>query len=127
MRIVNRQAFLAMPVNTVFSKYTPCVMDAFNIKGDTIYDRDGKAFDYYEQQVSDSVKARSSSEFSDILLAAEQDGSSFALDFDGEGRDGLYDEGQLFAVWEEADVLYLIERLFRCVSSEAIIRIKEAQ
>jgi hypothetical protein len=37
------------------------------------------------------------------------------MDFEYEGRDGLFEEGQLFAVWEKADVASLIERLRRCL------------
>jgi hypothetical protein len=33
------------------------------------------------------------------------------MDFDCQGRDGLFDAAQLFAVWEPQDVAVLIARL----------------
>lgn len=105
MRIVKRAEFLAMPPQTLFSKYRPCVFDDLMIKGETWGN------DFLYQQIIDAVKARDSGEFADILFKSAEDGSSFELDFDCQGRDGMFDADQLFAVWERKDVEALITRL----------------
>ena len=109
MRIVNRATFLALPENTVFSKYKPCVFDEIAVKGETMGN------DFVTQRVSDAIEAPNSCEFIDLLLRAEKTGESMKMDFDCGSRDGLFDAGQLFAVWEEADVRGLIELLKTCI------------
>lgn len=37
------------------------------------------------------------------------------MDLDSQGRDGLFVDDQLFAVWEDADVGQLVDRLKRCI------------
>ena len=99
-----------MPANTVYSKYEPCVFGNIKIKGDSIHHAGGVG-DFGYQQIADAVDAGSSNEFSDILFAAEETGDSFNMDFDCQGRDGLFDEDQLFVVWEKRDIQALILRL----------------
>ena len=41
----------------------------------------------------------------------EEDGEDVAMDFDCLGRDALFEEHQLFAVWSAEDVRSLIARL----------------
>ena len=111
MKIVNRSDFLSLPVGTLFSKYKPCVFGPLEIKGDNIGRNDFSA-----QQIADAVYASDSGEFADILFDAEENGSNFKMDLNCEGRDGLFDDDQLFAVWERDDVLSLIERLQRTIT-----------
>lgn len=110
MKIVDRKAFLALPADTLYSKYAPCYMETTNIKGESIGD-----IDWYASDIHDAIKCNSSIDFVDILGEAEANGTSMAMDFETQCRDGCYDQDQLFAVWESADVLALIERLKRCV------------
>ena len=77
-----------------------------SIKGDTV-----AAVDFYVQQIVDAVKCNGSGEFTSVLVDAAANGTSFALDFECEGRDGMFDDRQLFAVWEPQDVAGLIARL----------------
>lgn len=105
MRIVDRKTFLAMPSGTLFSKYVPCVFENMQIKGDSL------ANDFLYQQIVDAIDCRDSGEFAALLDDSERDGTSIPMDFDCQGRDGCFDEDQLFAVWERADVNALIERL----------------
>ena len=106
MKIVDRKTFLAMPAGVLYSKYRPCIFGELSIKGKTVAD-----IDFYVQQIADSVKCHDSGEFADVLFDATANGTSFALDFACEGRDGMFDEHQLFAVWEPQDVAALIARL----------------
>ena len=106
MKIVNRRAFLEMPAGVLFSNYERCFFGDLSIKGETL---DG--IDFYVQQITDAVKCNNSGEFYEILFDAEMNGTSFVLDFECEGRDGLFDKCQLFAVWEPQDVAALITKL----------------
>jgi hypothetical protein len=110
MKIVNRAQFLAMPANTVYAKYEPCSMGHLEIKGDSI-----GQIDFFSQQITDAVGANDSSEFVGLLQESERTGASVPMDFNCMYRDGLFDEDQLFAVFETRDVEKLIERLKRCL------------
>lgn len=110
MKIVNKEVFLELPANTVFTKYEPCIMGELLIKGDTITD----SKDFFYQQIADSIEWDNTTGFVDTLVKAEK-GESVGFDFNAEGRDGLFEENQLFAVWERKDVEQLIKRLQECV------------
>ena len=105
MKIVNRKIFLKLPAGVLFSKYVPCIFDDLCIKGDTSGEND-----FWAQPIAGAVACNDTDEFIDVLNAAES-GSRFALDFECEYRDGLFDADQLFAVWELQDVIALISRL----------------
>jgi hypothetical protein len=110
VKIVDRKTFLAMPPETVFAKYAPCYMEDLQIKGDSL-----NSNDYFYQNIADAVDARHSDEFADMLHTSAETGCSIPMNFDVQGRDGCFDEGQLFAVFEPQDVEALIARLHRCV------------
>jgi hypothetical protein len=109
MKIVNREAFLKLPANTLFSTYEPCIFGDIAIKGENC------GTDFFRQNIRDAIENNSSEDFFAKLDHAQKTGASLAMDFEYEGRDGLFEEGQLFAVWEKADVASLIERLRRCL------------
>lgn len=111
MKIVNRAAFLAMPAGTVFAKYEPCVFDEPCVKGDSLT----SCSDFGYQSLM-NVEGRDDSEASDKLFKSEEFGESFSFDLDCQGRDGCFDEGQLFAVYERQDVEQLIARLQEALS-----------
>jgi hypothetical protein len=117
MKIIDRKTFLSLPAGVLYSKYAPCVFGDLQIKGDTVGQND-----FYTQQIADSIKCHDSGEFVDILSMAEESGESFDLDLDIEGRDGLFEDKQKFAVWETADMRALIERLTRLVSNASVNR-----
>jgi hypothetical protein len=110
MKIVDRQTFLAMPAGTLFSKWQPCVFEDVQIKGVTLFNGE-RAIDFSLQQIADAVASNDSGEWSDIQCASVDCGSSFALDFECESRDGFFDADQMFAIWERADVEGLLARL----------------
>lgn len=105
MRIVNRKEFLSLPEETLFSKYEPCCFDPILIKGETWTN------DFIFQSINDAIKWGDPEEFSDVLFKAEKTGESIDMDFNDTGRDGMFDEDQLFAVWEKKDLTQLIDRL----------------
>lgn len=118
MKIVNRQTFLALPANTVFSTYAPCSFGPLMIKGDTLYGDDGAAWDFCEQGIDGAIACTGSEDMMAKLEVAERDGTSLAMDFDSQGREGLYDDTMRYAVWEEADVRALVNRLKQCLPEQ---------
>lgn len=105
MRIVDRKTFLGMPNGTMFAKYEPCVFGPLEIKCDTY------GSDFVSQQIINAIDGHDSGEVMDMLDASEETGCSIPMNFDCAGRDGCFDEDQLFAVLETADVDKLIERI----------------
>jgi hypothetical protein len=108
MRIVNRTEFLALPAGTVFNKYSPHNFGPLSVKEDTLEN------DFVYQDLNDPYPsgANDCGEWDGALTAlAEDSGKTTALDYNYPGRDGLFDEGQLFAVYDSDDVKALIIRL----------------
>ncbi len=111
MKIVNRKTFLAMPPGTVYAKYVPCVFEELCIKGDTLPNGN----DWFYQSIADSIKSSGSDEWAHLLDESEADGRELEMDFATEGRDGCFEDDQLFAIWSKADVAQLIGRLNECL------------
>lgn len=105
MRIVNKQEFLKLPEGILYSDFEPFSFSGLKIKGET-WDSD-----FIYQDLIGNVDAPSSSDSFDVLYNANETGESFSLDFDCGCRDGLYDNDQLFAIYETEDVIGLINRL----------------
>lgn len=110
MLIVNRETFMKLPPDTVFSKYEPCVFGDICIKGES-----SAGIDFYYSSIADGFDWGSTEEFVAILECAEKHGESVSMQFNEVQRDGFFDKEQLFAVWENKDVLALINRLKQCV------------
>lgn len=112
MKIVNRTQFLAMPPGTVFAKFQPLVFEELEIKHDT------RGNDYWYQQIVGALDAGDSGEWGDLLEDSRETGSSIPMDFDCLSRDGCFDDDQLFAVFEPADVEQLIDRLQQALADQ---------
>ncbi len=106
MKIVDRKTFLAMPPGTLFAKYEPCNFDVLQIKGESIAN-----IDFWSQRIAGSIDCEDSGEFIDILLHAQQTGASVPVDVECQDRDGLFEDEQMFAVWESKDVERLLDRI----------------
>lgn len=105
MKIVDRKTFLSLPAGTLFSKFEPDIFSDIRIKEDTCGDND-----WFEQQIADAIECSGSENFAD-KCDRMVNGESVKMDFDCIGRDGCFDDDQLFAVWEQADIDALIARL----------------
>ena len=116
MKIINRKDFLKMPAGTLFAKYKPCVFGDMMIKGDSLRN------DFFCQQIVDAVDCDNSEEFHDILVDAEENGAAFNLDLNCEMRDGMFDDGELFAVWSEDDVQALVDRLKETITDIVVCK-----
>lgn len=104
MKIINLEQFKKMPVGTIFSKYEPCIFQGLMcLKGH------GEV-DFFYDDMLENIENASSNDFSDKCRAMEK-GESFKLDFEYTGRDGFFEEGQLFAIYEKKDVIDFIYKL----------------
>lgn len=111
MRILNRKQFLAIEGEVLFSKYQPCYFENLEIKLCNTGTND-----FCTQQVTE-IKCGGSSEMFDLLADAEEKQAVLHLDFDCGGRDGCFDDNQLFAVWDLTDVQQLRDRLNDVITS----------
>lgn len=96
-----------MPAGTVYSYYEPCSFRELEIKADEPGNYDN---DWLFDSVIGAVANDSSGDFSEKCQRMEN-GESMPLDFEYTGRDGLFEDEQLFAVYEKEDVEALIKRL----------------
>ena len=110
MKIVNRDTFLSLPMNTLFCKYE----SIGNFSGLEIKVNNPDSFypDFVTLSIHDCWPqgCNDSSEFIDKMQACEK-GEEFEWDYEDTGRDGLYDNGQLFAVYDQEDIGRLINLL----------------
>lgn len=113
MRIVNRETFLAMPAGTLFAKFEPNVFGPLHLKADT-YGNDFVCVDLIP-----SFEGVRDSGGEDDVLARMVDGEpSPPLNYDSYGRDGFFDQDQLFAVFEERDVRALLDHVIEMTGVE---------
>jgi len=105
MKIVNLEAFRLLPPGTLYSKYKPCTFDGLMIKGQTW------EHDFIYQDLIGNIECTDSGDFCNKLDEALENSKSLGLDFDCMSRDGLFDEDQLFAIYEDEDVKGLIKRI----------------
>lgn len=115
MKIVNRKDFLAMPEGTLFCKYTPCFFDDISIKGESLIN------DFFYQQLVHPI-AKDSGELFALLDSAEQSGETITNDLYCEGRDGCFDDDQMFLIFEPKDLLDLIRRLAEAHTAQTRIK-----
>lgn len=108
MKIMNRKEFLELEGDVLFSRYHDGNLGELEIKGGTFGEDD-----FTCQTVATSIDTGGNGMFFEELFRSEETGEELKMDFDCLGRDGLYDQNQLFAVWSAADVRGLIARLGR--------------
>lgn len=106
MRIMNRKEFLALEGQVLFSRYYDGQLGELEIKGGTFGE-----VDFTCQTIATSLEWAGDGNLHEQLSQAEQSGEDVAMDFDFLGRDGLYVENQLFAVWSTSDTRAFIAKL----------------
>lgn len=104
MRIYKFKDFIKLPVGTVWSYYTPCVFGGLNVKcsDDSYMD-----FDFLFDEIVGAFKDRHDGSVFDLL----DSGGSVDMDFNSTVREGMFDENQLYAVYEKEDLAMLVKRL----------------
>ncbi len=110
MKIINRKDFLKVASGTVYSLYETHFFNGLYVKGDTMRED----FGCYEIS-SPFIDAGDNDSLSPKIIAMAETGESLPVDFTMFGRDGCFEENQLFAVWERNDVLGLIDLLEKSI------------
>ena len=114
MRIVDRKTFLALPAGTVYAKWgdagkypkdADLTYQEVAVKGMTV-----SGVDWVEQPLLACPEdCNNSDEWSEAMVAAINGTPTAPLRIgDDGGRDGLFDEHQLFAVFERIEVERLV-------------------
>lgn len=97
MKILKCLEFYECPIGTIFSYWTPCVATGLFRKGETLYDK-GRPFDFVVTDLLPTSYSNSNGLDNPILD-------------DAGGRDGGYDEKQLFCVFDNNDISKLHKML----------------
>lgn len=104
MKIYNRAAFMALPAGVLFSKGIPVAFRGFCVKGDALYGGD-RAIDFSVRALDDWESSNSLDSVERFHQMLEQ-GASVPMNEDY-GRDGMFDNEEVFLVWERQDLLVL--------------------
>ncbi len=111
MKIVNRKDFMRMPEGTIYSEFEPSVFDGLYVKvsreDDLFYNKEeGRLNDWVCVPLIDGfIKDSINNSFNYKRV------ENFEFNLDCSVRDGLYEEKQLFAVYDKNDILKLIAKL----------------
>ena len=105
MKIVDRKTFLTLPEGTIYSYYVPQISNGLMVKQETLSD------DWIYQDLLFEVYGDSSNDVMQLLTQAEEHGTSFRLDLDCGTRDGMFDNEQMFMVYEKEDITRLVNKL----------------
>lgn len=107
MKIITRKQFMDMPIGTVWSYYEPCIFNELNIKAS---DKREWETDFLLDPIIGQIENTGSDDFFEKCERMEK-GESMPTDFENTSREGLFEDEQLFAIYEKEDVKKLIERL----------------
>ena len=111
MKIVNRETFLQIPANTLYHKYS-AMGDFGELSVKKCSPEENWNPDFISVGLYDWIEgAENSNNYIAILSDAEDNGTEFKFDLECTARDGLYDEHQLFAVYDKEDIQRLIDKL----------------
>jgi len=110
MKIVNRKEFLSMPKYTVYMKKFDdiCGFGDIEVKTSAPEDQWGNDF------VVDYMCVFMKEPFNDVMAFPEL-GDEFRFEENQNTRDGLFENEQLFAVFDNEDIQQVIDKLKRCL------------
>lgn len=111
MKIVDRKTFLSIEKEVVYNKFSPCMFGDLAIKSCSLEN------DFIYQDLNSPVDIEEDEEFSQVVYGAIENNESINLDFDCTERDGMYDDTEMFAVWETDDIRKLIARLEKVIKN----------
>ncbi|GFN32518.1 hypothetical protein [Paenibacillus xylaniclasticus] len=106
MRIVNRAEFLKLPSGILYSRYESLgTIRGLHSKLESLTN------DWIYQDVVGDID-EDENEFDEIFAKAEKDSSyEFRMDLNCGRRDGMFDDDDKFAIYNEEDIRRLIDRL----------------
>lgn len=113
MKIVNRKEFLLLPEATLYA--THYESDGFGclcMKYKTYFDDDNNPITWNYMELGNFDDYNNSEERYKKIDAMKEIGSEFPLRLNAVSRDGLYDQDQLFAVYDIEDTKRIIEVLY---------------
>jgi hypothetical protein len=105
MKIYKRQEFLKLPAGIFFAKGVQWIIDGFCVKGESINDDDGTWIDFFYTNLVD-ISSKDTAQHFDWLQDMLEKGSSTPINFI-ESRDGMFDDNEIFLVFEELDLIYI--------------------
>jgi hypothetical protein len=123
MKLITRRAFKLLEGEVLFSKYSPMIFEGFEIKLENCGNNDWVT----DPIRPDNIMNEGSEDMYLKLDIAEQlkddpNAPHLPMDFDYSGRDGLYeDDDSLIAIYDEADILKLAERLVRLLPNHELV------
>lgn len=104
MKVVNKKDFLNLPENTIFSKGKVWCFDGLSMKGESFSN------DFFYLDLIDMDMGSGSNEYFERLDDSLINGNSYPIN-DAESRDGMFLEDEVFLIFENDDILTLIENL----------------
>ena len=114
MKIVNKKEFMELKTPIVFSHYSPCQIEGLYV----CVDNSSMKNDFVQASLIDDVvpigdepESWSSGDVFDLLYDAEKNKTPFKLDLEFNGREGLYDDNKLYAVYDDEDITRLTDKL----------------
>lgn len=121
MRLLTRVQFLDLPEGVLYAKVPePIVFDDLCVKGETCRHEDGRAFDWWYRSLNDY----DSDNDGDCVGKFDQlkAGGSVPL-HNAWARDGLFDEGDMFLVYEDADCARLLQLVHEARAALSLIQL----
>ncbi|MET4529129.1 hypothetical protein [Bradyrhizobium sp. JR18.2] len=111
MRVVDRKTFLTLPAKTIYCKGVRWAFDSICIKGDSL-ENDWVYVNPAWANAHDSGGAI------DLLEKSLEDSSSFDCETDF-GRDGCFNDKDVFLIFETADLMTLRNFIDRAITTGA--------
>jgi len=93
MIIVSLEQFLKYPEGTIYSKYKPCLTDGLHVKADSLDTGDFVCMGLIDPVAGDHWEA----------CQKMEQGEHVPYEQDDYGRDGMFDDEQLFMVYDQTD------------------------
>lgn len=110
MKIINKGEFLKLPEGTLYCEYEPCTVSRPLIKGESLM----VSNDYCESEITD-IYFDSTGDMFDKYGEMEKEGKSYPLELHCYGRNGMFNDKQLFIIYEKIDIELLINKLTECL------------
>lgn len=112
MKIYSRAAFMELPPGTIFAKGVPWTWEGLAEKHDTLKRDDGSNLDFIYTPLVDIEDGGDSGERAARCQEMLETGVSYPLN-DTAGRDGCFDDEEVFLVYEKEDLAILAAKLLR--------------
>ena len=110
MKIYRREAFMRLPSGTIFAKGKPWAFGELCRFDDAIRRDDGRPFDFVYTPLVGIDMGEDSGEWASRMDDMLENGASYPINTMA-GRDGCFDDDELFLVYEPADIEQLITLL----------------